>query len=575
MSYLVLARRCRPQTFEDVTGQEHVTRTLQNSVRRNRVAHAYLFTGLRGVGKTSIARIFAKSLNCCGTGSPTPCEICTSCKEIRAGSSLAVREIDGASHNSVDNVRELIESFRTVPPPGYRYKVYIIDEVHMLSTAAFNALLKSLEEPPPHTVFILATTELHKIPDTILSRCQRHDLRALPHDVIVSTLQRILNDENIVYEESVLGLIARLSEGSMRDAQSLLERLLAYSENELTLTAASSVFGIVSSVVLQDLAEAIINRQSSRSLDIVESACAQAVDLAILLKEFVAYWHSLLWVKFGDKQALLTTGVSVQELTEQSRLAQLLSQSDLHDLVHLARTGADEAMRSFYPRYAFEAIVVRMATRERTAEMADLLSYLHKSLEQGLSTRAPQGGVGVRASQQASVQQQATPSPPSLSPRVQEGGVKSVSNAAALSDSQSEAKSDLDWREFVVTFACSRAPLIGEYLERLHVKQFAAGILKAEGPEFLVNSLSSEGNKTRLLELLSAYSKMSDWRVSLSVVGGDAATSLSGSVQREIQREMVQNQQQRTEQIQNHPIIKTLQKVFPGSSIEKPPRGRS
>ncbi|MCB0337324.1 MAG: DNA polymerase III subunit gamma/tau, partial [Bdellovibrionales bacterium] len=197
MSYLVIARKYRPGTFEAVLGQEHVTRTLANSIKRDRIAHAYVFAGPRGVGKTSSARVLAKALNCEHGPTDSPCGECAPCKDIAEGRCLAVREIDGASHNSVDNVRELIDSFRSLPPPGCRYKVYIIDEVHMLSTSAFNALLKSLEEPPPHTVFILATTELHKIPETVLSRCQRHDFRPMSIQAIEGNLRAVAEAEQI------------------------------------------------------------------------------------------------------------------------------------------------------------------------------------------------------------------------------------------------------------------------------------------------------------------------------------------------------------------------------------------
>ena len=187
MSYLVLARKYRPSVFASVSGQEHVTRTLANALKRDKVVHAYLFTGPRGVGKTSVSRILSKAINCQNPKDAEPCLECVTCKEIGAATSLAVREIDGASHNSVENVRDLMDSFKSLPPPGYKRKIYIIDEVHMLSISAFNALLKSLEEPPPHTVFILATTDVHKIPETVISRCQRHDFRALSKNARITS----------------------------------------------------------------------------------------------------------------------------------------------------------------------------------------------------------------------------------------------------------------------------------------------------------------------------------------------------------------------------------------------------
>ena len=227
MSYLVLARKKRPQVFEDVIGQRPITQTLQNAIAQKRVAHAFLFTGPRGVGKTSTARILAKALNCEKGPQMNPCNQCPACKEISEGNSIDVIEIDGASNRGIDEVRELRENVRYTPAKS-RYKIFIIDEVHMLTLPAFNALLKTLEEPPPHIVFIFATTEPHKIPATILSRCQRYDFKRIPSGEIVQHLRRIVDEEKIEVSQRALSTLARESEGSMRDAQSLLDRLISY-----------------------------------------------------------------------------------------------------------------------------------------------------------------------------------------------------------------------------------------------------------------------------------------------------------------------------------------------------------
>lgn len=294
MSYLVLARKYRPPAFEGVAGQAQVTKALQNAIVRGRVGHAYLFAGPRGVGKTSIARIFSKCLNCETGPTVTPCLTCSNCRDIAQGTSLSVREIDGASHNSVDNVRDLIESFRTLPPPGSQYKVYIIDEVHMLSTSAFNALLKSLEEPPPNTIFILATTELHKIPETVLSRCQRHTLRALPINLVEEELAKIANAESIQCEPGALRLIARLSDGSMRDAQSLLDRVSAYVDTTLTEEETGRVLGVVGKQGLFKLSAAIIERDSATALLNIHDSFLQGVEPGVLLRDFAHHWRDLL-----------------------------------------------------------------------------------------------------------------------------------------------------------------------------------------------------------------------------------------------------------------------------------------
>src|SRR6476661_4802656 len=225
MSYLVLARKWRPQTFDDMTGQEHVVRTVANAIKMNRVAHAYLFFGPRGVGKTTAARLLAKALNCEQGPTASPCGTCRACTEIASGTSVDVAEIDGASNNGVENVREIRENAKYLPQRD-RHKIYIIDEVHMLSGAAFNALLKTLEEPPGHVKFIFATTEPHKLPDTILSRCQRHDFRRIPADRMLERLKEICDAEGAKITDRSLALVVRQSEGGMRDALSILDQIL-------------------------------------------------------------------------------------------------------------------------------------------------------------------------------------------------------------------------------------------------------------------------------------------------------------------------------------------------------------
>ena len=253
MPYEVLARRWRPQQFDDVVGQSHVTQTLGNAIASGRLAHAYLLVGPRGIGKTSIARILAKALNCAKGPTVTPCDTCDSCTEIMAGRSLDVMEIDGASNNGVEQVRDLRESVKYAPMRG-AFKVYIIDEVHMLSASAFNALLKTLEEPPPHVKFVFATTEPEKILPTIISRCQRFDLRRIPLALIVERLRLIAKDEKIAVDEEALLAIARGAEGGLRDAESALDQLIAFKGKTISEADVLSVFGLVSRAVLEDLA---------------------------------------------------------------------------------------------------------------------------------------------------------------------------------------------------------------------------------------------------------------------------------------------------------------------------------
>src|SRR5215813_14949677 len=257
MSYLVLARKWRPQTFAEVVGQEHVTRTLRNALSSGRVAHAFLFTGPRGVGKTTTARLLAKALNCEHGPTPDPCNVCSNCLEITAGSAIDVLEIDGASHTGVDHIRDLTEGVQYRPAKS-RFRIIIIDEVHMLSNAAFNALLKTLEEPPPHVKFIFATTEAHKVLPTILSRCQRYDFKRIPLRELIERLREILQHEGLAVDDVGLALLAREADGSLRDAQSLLDQVIAWSGSQVTEQAVREALGVADRQALFRVVDAVL-----------------------------------------------------------------------------------------------------------------------------------------------------------------------------------------------------------------------------------------------------------------------------------------------------------------------------
>ncbi len=293
--YTVLARRYRPQTFTDIIGQEPVARALANALKSNRVAHAYLFTGARGVGKTSTARILAKALNCEKGPTASPCGECDICKNIAAGEDVDVLEIDGASNNGVDNIRELRSNTQYMPQRA-RFKIYIIDEVHMLSKGAFNALLKTLEEPPPHVKFIFATTEVEKVPITILSRCQRFDFAGIPLPRIVEHLRGIVQRENVQADEEALELVARRAGGSMRDAQSLLDQLLAFGGERLTADQVHALLGTAGDERIVALAEAVLSHDVKQALDLLDEAVVTGLQLGELLDQMIAYWRDLMVV---------------------------------------------------------------------------------------------------------------------------------------------------------------------------------------------------------------------------------------------------------------------------------------
>jgi DNA polymerase-3 subunit gamma/tau len=293
VSYQVFARKYRPQTFDDLVGQTHVTRTLKNAVEQNRLAHAYLFVGPRGIGKTSTARILAKALNCVNGPTVSPCGVCDSCKEITAGNSLDVLEIDGASNNGVEQVRELRDNVRYAPSKGH-FKIYIIDEVHMLTSAAFNALLKTLEEPPPHVKFIFATTEPQKVLPTILSRCQRFDLHRIPANLIAQHLQFIAGKENIALDPAAAHAIAKGADGGLRDAESMLDQLVAFCGDKIAEPDVLSVFGFTSEQTVAQFTENILRGQTPEALELLHAEADSGKDMMKLMSDLISYLRDLL-----------------------------------------------------------------------------------------------------------------------------------------------------------------------------------------------------------------------------------------------------------------------------------------
>jgi DNA polymerase-3 subunit gamma/tau len=390
MSYLVLARKWRPQTFADMTGQEHVVKTLANAIAQGRVAHAFLFCGPRGVGKTTAARLLARALNCVKGPTAEPCGQCLPCTEIAAGNCVDVAEIDGASNNSVEDVRQIRERV-TYLPQRDRHKIYIIDEVHMLSTAAFNALLKTLEEPPPHVKFIFATTEPHKLPDTILSRCQRHNFRRIGAGRMVERLKQISSAEGAKISERALSLVVRQSEGGMRDALSLVDMIISACGKEPTDEAVAEALGAVDRTAVQEMCEALVRREAKPLLARIEDLHSRGVDFKRLAEELALQLRHLLVTR--------STGEAPEELAESEKkavaaLAQEAEPAHLARLFDLMHGAIWDISRAAQPRLAIEVALlkcVHLAPASSISELAARLEALSAKLS-GSVAPAVQGG---------------------------------------------------------------------------------------------------------------------------------------------------------------------------------------
>lgn len=375
MSYLVFARKWRPPTFDDVVGQEHITETLKKAIEKNRVAHAYIFTGTRGVGKTTTARILAKALNCEKGPTPAPCGECLSCKDIVTGSSFDVLEIDGASNNSVNDIRELRENVG-YSSMGGKYRIFVIDEVHMLSNSAFNALLKTLEEPPQNVIFIFATTEPQKIPATIHSRCQRYDFRRISAEHILERLMHICDQEGITYEKAALMLVARKADGSMRDGLSLLDQVYSFCQENLSEKEVRSVLGLVGMEVFDRVMDAVQEKNGAAMLALVQEVLYQGFDLQEFIVGLQEHLRNLLFARIPG--ALTGRGIDLDETTAKrfSDSAERFAEADLLRMAEMVKRAEYDLKRSAFPRFQTELMLLKLVHLDSTVSIEQLVKML-------------------------------------------------------------------------------------------------------------------------------------------------------------------------------------------------------
>jgi DNA polymerase-3 subunit gamma/tau len=566
LSYLVLARKWRPQTFSDLTGQEHVSRTLKNAIDSGRVAHAFLFTGARGVGKTSSARILAKALNCEHGPAPEPCNICSACQEITVGNSVDVFEIDGASNTGVDDIRELRENVKYLPSHS-RFKIFIIDEVHMLSTSAFNALLKTLEEPPPHVKFIFATTEPHKIPITILSRCQRFDFKRIPLSMIAARLRHIVDAEQVSISDAALVMVARKGDGSMRDALSTLDQVLAFCGQQVDDAEVVTLLGVIDRRLLLEASGAVFARDCGALLEIVGRVDDFGYNMRQFCQEMIDHFRNLMMV------VAIGEAADLSDLSEAEQ-SDIRSQASVIGLVELQRhltilLRADmEMAHSGFPRLILEMALLKMATMIPVAPVQDILERLkmlegriggvatspHLPLERVSSCREPTAPP-YKSPKASPVKETLTAAP---------AGGEGRPHAAPVMAARTEAKSpDEEWIGFV-DFVRKKKPLLAALLGHGRPVKVTAAHLEIGLAEksFELRQLRAPETVMELKSLASAYFQ-AETSVTLVPLPEDTL-DLPPTLLEKKSLEMVNRQRELRLLAADHPAVVAALEIFGG-----------
>jgi DNA polymerase III subunit gamma/tau len=540
MAYQVIARKWRPGNFAGLVGQEHISQTLLNALRHGRLHHALLFTGPRGTGKTSAARILAKALRCPNAKDFTPCQVCPECEDIASGRSLNVMEIDGASNNGVDAIRELRDTVGYMPSSG-KYKLYIIDEVHMLSTSAFNALLKTLEEPPPHVLFVMATTEAHKIPETVLSRVQRFDFRCIPARLIVSHLESICQSEKVTYENEALWTIARQGAGSMRDSQSFLDQAITFSGGEsLTLKRVTEILGLTDRRLILAALSALVKQAEREVIDVLAQVVAAGYEPSLFLRDLLEELRHLLMVKLLGRKPGTVVDLPESELAALGELSDPLSSEDIQILFDMAIKGVEDLSRAPDSRVALEMLLLRMSMAPRLTSIQALLKG-------------------------APVHTVATPLAPIAATATPTAVLTPVPTSAQTQPhtpmSSPSRHSDENWEELVKKIKAVNS-VIGAQLENcfLHeIKDRRLVLGVAPKMKFLVEKLTTPDFKKKVLNYVTTF-----WGVGYEIDVLTVEPAAKGQMTPKEQhgkQEQVDRARER-QLVEEHPLIKSTRELF-------------
>jgi len=572
MSYLVLARKWRPQSFEEVIGQRHITKTLQNAITNDRVAHAFLFAGARGVGKTSMARILAKALNCQEGPKPIPCNQCKNCGEISSANSMDVLEIDGASNRGINEIRELRENVKYSPAKS-AFKIFIIDEVHMLTPEAFNALLKTLEEPPPRVIFILATTQPHKIPLTILSRCQRFDFKRIPTQEIFQRLKEIVSDEGVEVSDKGLLLMARESKGSLRDAQSLLDQTISFAGTKIKDEDVKEVLGVIDSAIFFEISSAIAGGDTGKCLDIVDNIYAFGYDIRRFCRELMEHLRNLMVVKIGGDPKQLTDlqGKEIEDLVAQS---EEFSLEQIQLLFNILLKSEEEISRSTFPKLIMEVALVKMATLRPLVPLEEIMEKLN-TLESNLGGYSSdlegyQSDMTIDELEREEGSDSQTSASPIPMVQEEEAEVHPVSAREKGREDTQIAALDEQWAN-LLDYIKAENPILGSFFKYGHLLHLDDEKIEIgfEKGSFYLEKMSEKGNRKQCEDVCRNFFKKD-----LSLIFRDFTGKRSGAGNEEGKTEEPTNRERHLKkEAMENPLIQEAVKIFDGN-IEEIKTGR-